>query len=228
MSRSLQSIARAVLAAAGLAVLGFVGAGGCNIVGPAFLLVHGPEKTSKVHTLEKQRPTVVFIDDRSSAVPRRGLRVIMGQQAEQTLLSEGVLKDAISSESALAAASKDRYGQPLSITDIGKAVGAEVVVYITIDRFALSPDGSSFTPTVDARAKVVDVIKDARVWPDDERGFAFTVQMRQRQGFAPADASSIAKAQSELAADAGLGIAQLFFDHERQATAGREKESLKQ
>jgi hypothetical protein len=228
MSERLRNAVRAAVLAG--AAMGLAAATGCNILAPIYMLAHGPEKVPEAYTLDKKRSTVVFIDDRGNAVPRRSLRTTMGQKAEQMLLSEGAVTDVVSSESAMAVAAKDRYGQgqPLSITAIGKSVGAEVVVYVTIDRFTLSPDGSSYLPTVEGRAKVMDVTKETRLWPNDERGQPFTVALRQKQGFAPQDLATVTKSENELATEAGIGIAQLFYAHEVQTTAGREKETIGQ
>lgn len=193
---------------------------GCNIIAPAYVLIHGPEKIKKVHTLEKERPTVVFVDDLGNRIPRRVLRATMATEAEQELLSKGIVKDAISAQSALVAASKDKHGKTRSIAEIGKAVGAEVVVYVTVDEFTISPDGQSFAPGAAMRAKVIDVVKDEKIWPPDEKGFSFRLQLRQRQGVAPSDTGEIAKAENELAVAAGQAISQLFYDHEPLQSAG--------
>ena len=62
--------ARAHARLAVLALLALVPAlPSCNIVGPAFLLVHGPEKIKKLHTLDPRRPTVIFVDENNRIKP---------------------------------------------------------------------------------------------------------------------------------------------------------------
>lgn len=187
--------------------------GGCNIVGPAWYMIRGPEKTKKVHTLDKNRTTVVVIDDRGNHVPRRALRVLMGDVAERTLLKQKVVKDMVSSQSALAAAASDRSGKPLSVAEIGEAVRSEVVVYATVDSFSISPDGTTLSPTVVMRVRVVDVAKDERMWPEDPAGHRHITRMAARVQTMPTSTTARYQLEDDLAKRAGLELAQLFFDH---------------
>jgi hypothetical protein len=199
-------------------VLGFFGTlmlGGCNIAGPVFLLVHGPEKTRKMHELEKERPTVILIDDRQNRIPRRALRLAMAEEAERTLLSTKTVEDMISGQSALAAAGNDRTGRPIPIVEIGRAVEAQVVIYVTVDQFALTPDGETYAPTARLRVKVIDVEQDARVWPADPAGHPIFVRPQVQSRDLPGSVAARFAVEDELARLAGLSIARLFHDHER-------------
>ncbi len=68
-----------------LAVLERPALTGCNILGPAILLVEGPPKVQAQFTLEKKRPTVVFVDDRASVLPRRALRQQIAAMCQNAL-----------------------------------------------------------------------------------------------------------------------------------------------
>src|SRR4051812_9808950 len=72
---------------------------GCNILGPAFLLVHGPEKAPAAYKLDKERSTVVFVDDRSSVLAKRALRQQIATAAQNELLKQGVLVNVIDASS---------------------------------------------------------------------------------------------------------------------------------
>ncbi len=226
-SRTTRRIDRSVaLRAAGAAALALGGAAllpACNIVGPAYLLVHGPEKAPAVHALERDRPTVILIDDRAARLPRRALRQVIAEEAQARLLAAQALTDVIDARAALTAAGQDKYGQAQSIVAIGRAVKGEVVVYATVDEFTLTPDGQSLLPSATLRVKVVDAVKDERIWPSDSEGYRFTVRIRKAQGQMPETASEVGQAELELARQAGIGLAQLFFEHEllRSAQEGR-------
>lgn len=195
-------------------MLGLLAAPGCNIVAPVYYLVHGPEKVKASYTLDKKASIVVFIDDRGNSVPRRALRVTIGEEAEKELLKQKVVADMISTQSALAAAGTDKAGQPMSTTEIGESVKAQFVIYATVDSFSLSPDGSTFAPTTKLRVKVVDVAKDTRLWPEEPRGFPLVVRLNAKAQELPTGTSARYQAEDELAAQAGLELAQLFYDHE--------------
>lgn len=211
--------ARTLIAA--LLALAPLGISGCNIAGPAFYFIHGPEKIKKVHTLDKDRSTVIFIDDRLNRVPRRALRAAIGETAEKTLMKQGVVKEMISSTSAMQAAGNDRGGNPLPIIEIGRAVKADVVIYVTVDQFSLSRDGQSFAPAAAVRVKVLDVSSGERAWPEAATGHPLNVNVNVRQGIAPENNNDRFAAEDELAALLGLEIAGLFYDHEAIRGTGR-------
>jgi hypothetical protein len=189
--------------------------GGCNIVAPAALLIHGPEKSPRLHPLDPEKVTVILIDDRQNKVPRRALRLAMGEVAEKQLLAKRVVNDMVTGQSALVAAGNDRSGRPAPIAEIGRAVGAQVVIYATVDEFTLLPDGQTYAPTVRMRVKVVDVESDTRLWPVDPSGHSVFVRPQVTSRDAPNSIAGRYQAEEELAQLAGVYLANLFHDHER-------------
>lgn len=204
--------ARRVLLAAILALVACV-TPGCNIVGPFYYLIHGPEKVPKVYGLNKDKSTVIFIDDRSNNVPRRALRIAIGETAEKTILKERLVKDMIASQSALAAAGTDRSGKPLSNTEIGEAVKAQIVIYATVDAFTLSTDGATLRPMAEMRVRVIDVESDKRLWPDDPAGHRVQTRLPASTDGMPSSSSARYSIEEDLARLAGLELAQLFYKH---------------
>lgn len=191
----------------------------CNIVGPLGYLVVGPAKIKKVHDLDSARPTVVLVENgRGMNLSERTLRQI-ADAATDVLLRERVLKTAISPQAAYAAAASETLTRSAPIVEIGRKAQAEVVIYVTVGGFALSPDGATFDPVATMSARVFDAVapnddgtQGRRVWPD-EGAHEFTARgMQQRQGTPPRDSAAIRQAESELAQRAGLAIAQLFHD----------------
>jgi hypothetical protein len=186
----------------------------CNIVGPAFYLVHGPEKIKRLYALDPKRPTVIFVDDRLNRIPRRASRVSMGEQAEHALMTMRHPVDMISSQSALQAAGADRGGKPVPITDVGAAVNAEVVIYAMVDEFALSRDGQTFSPGATMRVKVIEVATGKRLWPEERAGHPVVVRLSPKQGTQPDSTAARFAAEDELARQCGQELAWLFYDHE--------------
>ncbi len=214
------------LTGAGLAAIlaaAVLGAAGCNILGPAWYFIEGPPKQPAQFTLDANRPTVVFVDDTANRLPSRALRGDIATSAEKHILAEELLlKDhLIDSRGAFQAASADRFGQQLSITEIGRSVQAEVVVYISIDEFGISPDGVTFAPVGVARVIVVDAKNDQRLWPANAGGQRIRVQLNERQGAAPTSRADSLQAQRELAIQIGRAAAELFYEHEAYQSAGK-------
>jgi hypothetical protein len=193
---------------------GALAAGACNIVGPAVGLM-ADEKVQAAYALDPKRPTVIFIDDRASALPSKMVRQRLAKAAEGALLEAKVLDaDLISSDALVAAVAAERFGKPRSIADLGQAVGAEVVIYAAVDAFSLSRDGQEYSPTAVLRVKVIDAKDAKRLWPEDERtAVPLTISPPVRTGTMPKTASDRAQAEGELAEVAGKSLAKLFFKH---------------
>jgi hypothetical protein len=173
---------------------------GCNILGAAIVLVQGPPTTPAMHKLDKDRPTVVFVDDRANVLGRRTLRQSIAQSAQEALIKEADLKNVIDARASLATVVGETAAEPLDIVSIGKRVGAEIVIYAVVDTFTLSQDGQTFVPQATFRVKVLDVTKEQpRIWPTEREGKAITAETTQRQGVRPTNATEVLKAEQTLA-----------------------------
>lgn len=197
---------------------------GCNIVGPAFYFIHGPGEVEAEYEIPKDRSAVLFIDDRGSRIPRRQLRYTIAEEAESRLLSNKAVGDLIESQSAFAVAAQDRHSRPLSIAGIGQSVGADLVIYATVDAFQVAPTGQELQPIANLRVKIIDAVSGERLWPAEREGFDLRVVMPQRPGaFMASEPGVVSRAQAELARYTGRTLAELFYDVEvtSSARAGR-------
>lgn len=197
---------------------------GCNIVGPASYLISGPDKVKAQYTLPETRPTIVFVDDRGSVLPNRATRQRIAQAAERVLLDSDAGKKLvfISSEALVPIAAQERFGKPKGIADVGTEVGAEVVIYATIDSFTLSPDGQEYAPTAVFRVKVMDAKNKLRLWPDQEPGW-HRVESRipTRTIGLPTTVSARTEAEYGLADIIGRDLARLFIPYVSEEVARR-------
>jgi hypothetical protein len=197
-----------------LLLLAALAAGGCNIVGPVAYFIHGPAKSKKLYELDSKKPTVIFIDDRQNRIPRRALRLAIAEQAQDILLEKKVLEDMISANSALLAAAGDKHTAPQPISEIGRAIEADIVIFATVDSFTLSPNGQVYAPQAQLRIKVISVADDTRLWPEDPMGHPIRVQARAEAKEHPSSVAARHKAEDDLARQIGIALAQLFYDHE--------------
>lgn len=212
---------RSSIRAIGCVVLMWALPGGCNIVGPAYVLLHGPPSIPPEFTLDKERTTALLIDDRRGVLPRPILGQRIAEVTEATLLDRRLIDDLVSGKSTRLVTKQESNDKPLSLSEIGEAVDADVLISVTIDTFTLSPDGQTFSPMSVARVKVFDVASGESLWPDEPEGFTRTVRMPIQQGGAPTTRADLAKAQEDLASWTGVGIAQLFFKREVTEDRGR-------
>lgn len=194
---------------------------GCNIVGPAYVLLHGPPAYPPEYTLDKERTTALLIDDRRGVLPRPILAQRIGEVTEATLLEQKLVKDLISARSTRLVTRQESHDKPLSLSEIGQAVDADVLISVTIDAFTLSPDGQTFSPMSITRVRVFDVESGKTLWPEEPEGFTRTIRMPIQQGGAPTSRADLARAQEDLASWTGIGVAQLFFKREVTEDRGR-------
>lgn len=205
-----------------LALLFLFALTGCNIVAPLVYIASGPEKTDAQYELDSSRTTVIFIDDRFSRVPRRSLRIVTAEAIEQALLTNDVLEEEhlITTRAIMRIASQEQFSTPKSIAELGRAVGAEVVIYAVIDSWTLSEDNITFAPGVSARVKVIDAAEDQRLWPPAGVDYPVIASMPPQTIPLPTNAERDS-ANFALANMLGMKIAQVFFKHEKNTLSGR-------
>lgn len=187
---------------------------GCNVLTPVAFAIHGPEKVNPVYTLNEELKTVIFVDDPSSRITQRRLRYSIADRATKELLAKRILVDMVDPRGILTAASNERYGEQLSIAELGKSVGADIVIYAVVTDFSLSPETGSFIPRAMLRVKIIDVASGERLWPSDEKGHIANIQIPQKPGTSPTGSGAKLALEQDLANRAGLGLAQLFYKHE--------------
>jgi hypothetical protein len=194
----------------------------CNIGVPALYLIDGPPKTEAVYK-PKDLPTVVFVDDRATVMPRVALRALLGDSVSSHLMKEGVLKKTISSKDAIAyARARESEKKLLSMDAIGRAVGAEQLIYVEMVRFELADAASSPTPQAVCKVRVVDVIGRERLFPVGDEGdyYPVAVQMKPVNPDVYRSSSTLRALEEQLTGELSVAIAKLFYRHETRETGG--------
>jgi hypothetical protein len=215
--KSAKAMAKVVCTLLGVSGLAM---GGCNIVGPAYVLIHGPEKTPAVYKLDEKKPTVVLVDDRASVLPRRSLRTTIAARASQELLNEKAVETVIDAKAIQALLLRDPADRPTPIATLGRQVQAQQVIYVTMDKFGLTPDGATYQPFADARVKVITTDGEGeRVWPEQPVGYALRVVLPIQRDDLPSGAGVLVKAQEALADRVGVELSRLFFRYETGSRA---------
>lgn len=196
-------------------------AGSCNIAGPAIFFIMGPEKVPPAYVLDKKRSVLVLVDDTGSRVPEQLTRRRIALAAEQSFLDNKVVEEVIGCDAAAAVVSKERFGSPMGIVDVGRAVGAKVVVYALVEEFTLVSQAGVYSPRARVRMKAVDAEAGKRLWPEGEPGsMTLTVEL-PAQGNPPQAQGEIVRSQQLLADRLGEGIAKVFFEHEASPNGER-------
>ncbi len=198
-----------------------VGASGCNLVGAGTYLIQGPAKTPAQFTLPQQT-TVVFIDDRANVLPRSRFVTQMALRATDELLKvQKLVPAAIDPVAINRESSRETSGKLLSIEEMGRKVGAAIVIYAVPRQFTLV-DERGTVPTCILDVKVVDTESGARLWPGamEYEYHTLTVELAA-QSTLQYDPGKIDELQKKLADVAGLRLAQLFYAYEKNPLDAR-------
>ena len=213
MNRTIKTVMTLALVAIAGAALG-----SCNIVGPAAYLIGGQPKVDAQFALS-DRPTVVFVDDPENILPDRSLRRLIGDKVSQELMVRNLVTTTISPADALAVAGRERFGEQMPIDAIGRAVGAEQVVFIDMVSFSLTPDNVTPRPIGACQVKVIDVTNRERLFPSEDGGFrgasGFPVQVAMREVSLERyrTTSSRRGINEQLANEIADQIAKVFYRH---------------
>lgn len=197
---------------ASLAVLGTLS--GCNILAPVVLLIAGPDTFEAEHKLDDERPTVVFVDDPRSQIPRRALRLEVLNSIQDEFLRKGLVDDLIEGQTAIRVADSDTSAGQMSVTEVGRTIGADVVVWVTVDRFVRPTPAGDSQASVSLRVRVVDAQANTFEYPAAQTGRVVTVTDSIRRGAVANAAGARTAAEIDIAKKAGLAAAQLFYEHE--------------
>lgn len=200
--------------AAGLVAL--LGAGGCNVLTPAAYLAFGPGKVEAEHELDRNRRTVILVDDPQNRVASRRLRAGIAEQAQDLLMRKKKVLEAnmIDGRAAIVAATEGTNDDPISVLEIAEILDAEVVVLVTMGEFTLSSNGAGLSPRAVMNVLVFDAEAGEQEWPLGSDGFRLQVDSPIRAGFTPTgsgDTTTLFREQQVLAELAGTALAQVFY-----------------
>jgi hypothetical protein len=202
--------------------------GACNVLAPAFYIVHGPPRTEAVHKLSDV-PTVVFVDDRRNAIPRQadGMRRAIADRVSRDLMVNKVLATTIRPQDAISVSrSQDRHGAIMPIDAIGEAVGAAQIIYVQMVEFRESPDGFTPRPEGACEVRVIDVQNDVRVFPAPDApspSHMVRVALPAVEADLYRSNHGLLRIDQALAEELGNQIGKLFYAHETKELGGQLK-----
>ncbi len=161
-----------------LAGLGWA-AGGCSAVGTVAHMVFGPPAVDAEYE-PKKRPTLVLVEnfqdpDASSADGDTIARAVGEQLHQHADLAVVDPDKLVPLRTEQAAAFHD-----MSVPAVGRAMGAEQVVYVNLveSEASADPTGAAVHATATARVRVVDAATGVVLWPAGQpRGKELTAKM---------------------------------------------------
>ena len=197
---------------------------GCNMAVPALYVIQGPNKKPADFTLPEDRKLVVFVDDRENVVSRLQLRAQIADDVGTRLRQEELVRDVVSGRELIAYVRRvETSSRRVPIDELGKVVGADLVLYVEMDSFSLSADGASATPVATGFVKVVDLKERRRSFPadgGDPRGFPVSSEVKNMDQEMYRTSAARRKAEDLLAKTFAEDVARIFYEHDPKNFGG--------
>ncbi len=188
----------------------------CNVATPVAYILTGRGNVQSLYQLDAERTHVIVVDDFRSVLPKRSYRRLIGESAENFLISRGKFPDdkLIPTNAALRVISAETWESRISLTELGRQLGADVVIYLDIAGWTLSRDAGGVSPAAQGNVKIIDAENDKRLFPLDAKAYPLVIQLPRKPGQLPADATARRALEESLANNIGLHLAKLFYKHE--------------
>lgn len=185
----------------------------CNIfAGVAYFVQPDPEQVARFELPDVR--AVIFVDDRRNVMHPTRLRRVIADRVTNDLLEKKVLTTIISPRDVMrVSAANDRHNKPLSISELGRAVDASIVIYIEMKSFGLTSDGQTANPIASCAVRIIDVQNKIRLFPDEQASFPVSTSLLRVSPHRISSAGEIRMLTEELAGELGDAIAKLFYRH---------------
>jgi hypothetical protein len=199
-------------AAAALAGVALSTASGCIHMAAGMAEVMVPkEKQPAEFKVPPDKTMLVFPDDRLNPIAYSPIKRALAERINATFAEEKVAANIISYDKLLDLRDTDRDFNSLSVSTVGKKLGADYVLYISLEEFKLkdSPADTLWHGRFGGKIRVVDVAKRARVWPEQtDRQMVVGVPGSDNAG-----PNYDEELSHTLAAKLGDEISGLFYEH---------------
>jgi hypothetical protein len=189
-----------------------VTAGGCAAVAWTAAQFAQPKQVDALYKIPQGKKILVFADDIMAEVSYQPVKAMLAEETSFQLVAHKLAAETVPYE-RLIALTREKGFDKLSVGEVGAKLGADVVLYVHIDKFSLkdTPDTPLWRGQLHATIRVVDV-KAGRLWPQDKpEGFPVPpVDLPTVEDSSQVYATQLAK---ELATKMADRIAKCFYDH---------------
>jgi hypothetical protein len=211
--------------------------GGCMVAGVLAYKVMGPPPIPPRFVPTREKPLLVMVENSHAthgSVPEADeLTQVLRDELKDNLykdMKEGKDQPPIghlvdpSSVHQLRAADPEAFKR-MTVSEIGKNVGAAQIIYVTLNELAfdLPPGGEMLRLRITAAVRVVDTQTAQTVWPDSGPGEQFHYQSPYKRITAEDNEYTLRR---EVLRQAGTEIARWFFPYKPE-TMGEENQDMR-
>ncbi len=101
--------------------------------------------------------------------------------------------------------------------DVGRAVGAETVISVTMTGWTLQQEPGFISPAASAQVSILDTVANVRIWPQGERTHPLIVRLPRQAATGSMSLSEKSKWEKMLATKFGSELAKMFYEHEKES-----------
>jgi len=197
---------------------------GCQVIPAVLEKMFPKQKVPPKFVLPRDKVLLVFPDDLQNPVTYPPIKRRMAEKIVATLIERKAISKAVDYDELLKLESNRDDFNLLSTPKIARLVGAQVVIYISIDRFSLkdNPIDTLWRGTLSGRVKVVDVEK-GQIWPDETGGFPIEIVEPPTDNAYESYGVELA---NKLADDLAEKVCDLFSFHYVLRSRMREKQGI--
>jgi len=188
--------------------------GGCTLANWFVAVFSPPQKVKALYKPPKDKSYLVFVDDLLCPVTYEPIKRELTESLSEQLIEHGIAASTVPYEDLLDLMAANSNFNSMHVPTVGRKLGADMVLYVQIDEFALKDDQASplWKGLLRVTVKIVD--SDAgRLWPPDRPGGypLSAIETPQTEHPSPAYGTELASLLADKAADR---ITKLFYEHE--------------
>lgn len=187
--------------------------GGCQLLWAVLEKTFPQQRVPAVFDLPGGRKVLVFPDDMLRPVSYPPIKRALAEKVNQLLIRHKLAAETVPYDRLIDLQGAEPDFNSLAIGTVGRKLGAQLVIFVAIDRFSLkeTPISTMWQGEFAAKVRVVDVRRGkGRLWPDDPAGYALKVSKRATENPSETYGQELS---AELANDLGEKIAGLFRAH---------------
>ena len=175
--RRLRRLPRMRAAVALLAAAGMLALAGCQLPLAIMEKMFPKDRVPPQFKLPAGKIVLVFPDDVEHPVSYPPVKRRLAEKVNELLMEKKLAARTVSHDRLVELRGSEPNFDRMHVPTVGSRCGADLVVYLAIDRFTLkeTPVEALWRGRLEVRVKVVDV-KQGRIWPDELAGFAISVQ----------------------------------------------------
>ncbi|MFA6133683.1 MAG: hypothetical protein WC869_06665 [Phycisphaerae bacterium] len=187
--------------------------GGCGGIGWLAAQFAPPKKVEPVYRMPSNKKILVFVDDLLAEVRYQPIKSELAERISERLSQHKVAASTIPYDQLAAMMTATSDFRRLSISEIGAKLGADLVLYVHIDKFSLKDDesGPLWRGELHTTVRVVD-IKGGRLWPEDKpEGYPVpAVDLPPEESSSPNHGTELSRILADRMAE---NVARLFYEH---------------